>query len=70
MAALMGVPRVGAEAEVEKMTDDTHVATEIALTRLVAEMAIFTEEAAVHAHALGARIDTTVPEAIAVIETM
>jgi hypothetical protein len=68
MAALMRVSRVGAEAEVEKMTDDTHVATEIALTRSVAEMAIFTEEAAVHAHALGARTDITVPEAIAVIE--
>lgn len=40
----------------------------IALTRSVAEMAIFIEEAAVHAHALGARTDITVPEAIAVIE--
>jgi hypothetical protein len=68
MAALMGVSRVGAEAEVEKMTDDTHVATEIALTRSVAEMAIFTEEAAVHAHALGAQTDITAPEATAVIE--
>jgi hypothetical protein len=33
-------------------------------------MAIFTEEAAVHAHVLGALIDTTDPEAIAVIEMM
>ena len=70
MVALMGVSRVGAEAEAETMTDDTHVATEIALTRLVAETAIFTEEAVVRAHALGARIDITVPGAIAVIETI
>jgi hypothetical protein len=70
MAVLTGASRVGAEAEVEKMTADTHAATEIARTRLAVEMAIFTEEAAVHAHVLGALIDTTDPEAIAVIEMM
>jgi hypothetical protein len=70
MVVPMEVSRVGAEAEVEKMTADTHVATEIVLTRSVAETAIFTEEGAVIAHALGAQTDTTVPEAIAVIETM
>lgn len=70
MEVLVEVTRVGAEAEAEMMTVDTHAATEIALMRLVAEMAIFTEEVAVLAHALGVRIDTTVPEAIAVIEMM
>ena len=70
MVVLMEASRVGAEAEVEKMTADTHVATETALTRSVAEMAIFIEEVAVHAHVLGARTDTTVPEATAVTETI
>ena len=70
MEALMEASRVGVEAEAEMMSDDTHAATEIARTRSVAEMAISTEEVAVLAHALGARIDTTAPEAIAVIETM
>ncbi len=66
----MEVSRVGVEAEAEMMSDDTHAATEIAPMRSVAEMVISTEEVAVLAHALGARIDTTAPEAIAVIETI
>jgi hypothetical protein len=70
MVVLMEVSRVGAEAEVEKMTVDTHAATETAPMKPDAEMAIFIEGAAVLAHALGARIDITVPEATAAIETM
>jgi hypothetical protein len=69
MVVLMEASRVGAEAEVEKMTAGTHVAVETALMRLVAEMVISTEEVAVLAHALGAPTDITVPEAIAAIET-
>ena len=56
-AVQMEVQRVGAEAEVEMMTADTHVATEIALTRPAAEMEIITEEVAELAHVLGALIE-------------
>ena len=58
MAAPMEAPRVGAEAEVEMMTVDTHVATGTARIRQAAEMVIFTEVLAVPAHDQEAKIDT------------
>jgi hypothetical protein len=62
-AVHMEVPRVGAEAEVEMMTADTHVATEIVLMRPAAEMEITTEEVVACAHGLGAQTEiSTVPE--------
>ena len=69
-AVQMEVQRVGAEAEVEMMTADTHVATEIALTRPAAEMEIITEEVVVCAHGLGARIEIFTVREIAEIAMM
>jgi hypothetical protein len=54
------VSRVGAEAEVEKMTVDTPVVIEIALMKLGAEVEISTEEVA---HDLGVRTDIIAPGA-------
>ena len=68
MTVHMEVQRVGAEAEVEMMTAGTHVATEIALMTLAAEMEIITEVAVARAHGLGAQTETfTVHEEIAEI---
>ena len=57
-AVLMEVRRVGVEAEVE--TIDTHVATEIALTRTAEEMETIIAEMVALAHVLEAQIDTIV----------
>lgn len=67
MEVLMAAPRVGAEAEVEMTTADTHGATETVLTGPAAGMEIITEGVVACAHALGAQTEIpTVPE-IAVI---
>jgi hypothetical protein len=66
----MEVQRVGAEAEVEMMTADTHVATETVLTRPAAEMEITTEEVAACAHGLGARTEISTVLEIVVIAMM
>ncbi len=63
MAVLMGVPRVGAEAEVEKI--GTHVATETVPTRVAVEMAITIEAVDALAHAQEARTATIALEEIA-----
>jgi hypothetical protein len=57
----MEVSRVGVEAEVEMMTVDTHVVTEIALTRPAVEMETSIEVVDALAHALGVQTDTTAP---------
>jgi hypothetical protein len=63
----MEVQRVGAEAGVEMMIADTHVATEIVLTMPAAEMEIITEGVVACAHGLGAQTETsTVPEIVVI----
>lgn len=57
MAVPREVLRAGAEAEVVKMTADTHAATEIAPTKVAAGMAISTEAMVGLAHAREAQID-------------
>jgi hypothetical protein len=72
MVVLMEVLRVGAEAEAEMMTVDTHVATEIVRMSPPAETEIFIVVVAELAHVLGAQTDTTdlgVIEVTDVIET-
>jgi CC1-like splicing factor len=51
--------RVGAEAEVEMMTVDTHVVTETARTKTAVEMVITTAEAVERVRALEVQIDIT-----------
>jgi hypothetical protein len=69
-AVHMVVPRVGAEAEVEMMTADTHVDTEIVQTRAAVEMEITTEEVVVCAHGLGVQTEISTVHEIAVIAMM
>jgi hypothetical protein len=70
MTAHMEVSRVGAEAEVEMMTADTHAATEIALMKLAAEMETITEAAVACAHGLGAQTETFTAHEIVAIALM
>jgi hypothetical protein len=64
MAVHTEVQRVGAEAEVEKMTVVTHVATEIALTRAAAEMETITEGGVACAPGREAPVETSTVQEI------
>lgn len=70
MVALMEAPRVGAEAGVEMMTVDTHVAIGTAQTPQVAEMGTFIGALAVLVHDQEAPTDTIDHVEIAVIVTI